>query len=102
MRARLINEDIINTSNLSEDFDYFTDMEDSLEEDDIAGPCFYQALEEFGLDKEFVGVICAYGADDYEGAKKILENKDVDYLEFDGGYGDMCLLFNVNDLENNQ
>ena len=115
MRAKFVNEAIKHLTGRSEEelsnlpsvefpeFDYFTDMEDEIEEDEIEKPLFYAALKELGVDKEHVGVISEYGIDYFEGAyeraKLALSIRKIKYVEFNGGFGWHCVLFNINDIQ---
>jgi hypothetical protein len=86
--------------NLDDELVYFIDMEDSLKEDPEYAESFYEALKEFGVDKNKVAVIGSYSATaDWDDIKNELDRRQIEYYEFDDLNGESNILFDVEDLQ---
>ena len=86
--------------NFKEEIEYYTDMEDAIEEDDGYKKDYAAALEEFGVNKHSVGVISSYGASsNWEDIKDALDKKQVEYYEFDLYDGESSILVDINDFD---
>lgn len=96
-----LNEDFRPQVNLKDEMTYYTDMEDSLtdEGNEDLKDDFDIAIEEFGIDPEFIGVLNTYGADaDWEDIKDELDKRQMEYYEFDTTDGESAILFDVREL----
>ena len=85
---------------LEDELVYLTDLEDSLNDDPDYAKTVYNAVKEFGVDKENVAMIGSYGADaDWDDIKNELDRRQIEYYEFDDVNGESNILFDINDLQ---
>jgi len=85
---------------LEDELVYLIDLEDSLNDDPDYAKTVYNAVKEFGVDKENVAMIGSYGADaDWDDIKNELDRRQIEYYEFDDVNGESNILFDINDLQ---
>jgi len=88
---------------LEDEMVYFTDLEDSLGDEPKYAKDFYEAIEEFGVNKENVAIIGSYGANaNWEDIKDELDRRQMEYYEFDDKNGESNVIFDVNDLQSSK
>ena len=94
-----LNEDNKKPVNLKEEMVFYTDMKDSIEDDEDYLNDFTTALEEFGVDEADVGVISSYGADSaWEDIIDELDKEGIRYYEFDLYDGESAIIVDVHEV----
>ena len=89
--------------NIEDELVYLTDLEDSFSDDPDYAKIVYDAIKEFGLDKENVAIISSYSVDaDWEDIKHELDKQQIEYYEFDDVNGESNIIFEINDLQSDK
>lgn len=97
-----LNEVFTNRVNLKNEMSYYSDYEDSLNDEINADIVEYlkPAIEKFGVEPQFLGTISSYGAwADWEDIKNEFHKRQIQYYEVDLSDGESVILFDYRELD---
>lgn len=100
LREEFLNESYVNLNNETE---YYTDIQNSIEDDPDYAEDYKAAINEFGLDVENIAVINSYAVNvDWEDIKDELDKRQIEYYEFDLNDGESVILFDIRELSSEE